>query len=214
MKKEKEKTSAVHKFFTALGTVICLILIPVLVINCTLIIKSYTNSDEVPGIGGIFPMIVLSDSMYPEIQSGDLLVCREKDASEIQVGDVIAFYDPAGKGNSIVTHRVAEITKDENGNLAWITKGDANNANDEAIVPADNLVGIYQHRFPGLGKAAMFLQTTKGLIICVVCPLILLAVYDLIRRRIYEKGRKKDTEALLAELESLRAAKERGKQKL
>lgn len=211
MKKTKEKTSVVHKLFTLLGTVICLVLTPVLIINCTLIVKSYL-SDEIPSIGGIFPMIVLSDSMYPEIQSGDLLVCYEKDPDEVKVGDVIAFYDPAGKGKSVVTHRVAEITKDKKGDLAWITKGDANNANDEAVVPADNLVGIYQHRFPGLGNVALFLQTTEGLIICVVCPLILIGLYDIIRRRIYEKHRKKDTEALLAELESLRAAKERSKQ--
>jgi hypothetical protein len=41
----------------------------------------------------------------------------------------------------------------------------------------------------------------------VVIPLVLLVGYDLIRRRIYEKKNKEDTNALLQELEELRAEK-------
>ena len=53
----------------------------------------------------------------------------------------------------------------------------------------------------------MFMQSTAGLIICGVLPIILLVGYDIIRRRIYEKNNKQDTDALLAELEALRAEK-------
>ncbi len=207
MEKEQEKPSAIHRFWTVLGTILCIILIPILIINCTLIIKSYTNKDEVPSIGGIFPMIVLTDSMEPVIQSGDLIICHTADAESIQVGDVISFFDPAGNGSSVVTHRVEEVTTDENGDLAWVTKGDANNTADQALVTADDLVGIYKSRIPGLGNVAIFMQTTQGLILCVICPIILLIAYDIIRRRMYEKERKKDTDALMAELEALRAEK-------
>lgn len=107
-------------------------------------------------------MIVLTDSMYPQIQSGDLIVCRTREADKVREGDVIAFFDPAGNGRSVVTHRVRKITKDEDGNLAWVTKGDANNTEDQALVPAENLVGIYRHRVAGLGSAAMFLADHTG----------------------------------------------------
>ena len=208
---EKEKTSGFHKALTVLGAVLCVILTPILIINCTLIIKSYTNSDKVPDMAGYFPMIVLTDSMYPEIQSGDLILCHTKNPEDIKVGDIISFFDPDGNGTSVVTHRVEEITIDENGGLAWITKGDANNAADRSAVPAEKLVGTYIRRFAGVGRIAMFMQTTQGLIICVVCPILLLLFYDMIRRRMYEKSRKDDTEALMAELEALRAEKEKNK---
>ena len=42
------------------------------------------------------------------------------------------------------------------------------------------------------------------LIVCVVCPLILLIGYDVLRRKMYEKNKKDDTDALLAELEELK----------
>jgi signal peptidase len=202
----QKKSSIGHKLLTIVGTVLCMILIPILVINCTLIIRSYTNKTQVPNVGGFLPLIVLTDSMYPNIQSGDLIICHTKDASEVKVGDVIAFFDPAGNGSSVVTHRVIEITT-ENGSLAFRTQGDANNTADSDLVPAENLVGVYQRSIPGAGNVAMFMQTTTGLIICVVVPLLLLVSYDMAKRRKYEKSKREDTELLLAELAELRAGK-------
>ncbi|MBQ8184795.1 MAG: signal peptidase I [Lachnospiraceae bacterium] len=202
----KERTSTTHKILTAVGTVLCIILLPILLINLSLIIKSYTNQEEVPSVGGYLPLIVLTDSMYPEIKSGDLIICHTAEAEEIQKKDVIAFFDPAGNGTTIVTHRVVEIVE-ENGELLFRTGGDNNNTADKDLVPADNLVGIYRTRIPGAGNIAMFMQSTTGLILCVVLPIILLVAYDVIRRRIYEKNKQNENAALLAELAALRAEK-------
>ena len=127
----KKRTSVVHRICTLVGSLFCFILIPLLLINCTLIIKSITNKNEVPDIGGIFPMVILTDSMNPQLASGDLVICRKVNAKNIKTGDVICFYDPEGNGTATVTHRVTEIITDETGALAWITKGDANNTEDE-----------------------------------------------------------------------------------
>ncbi len=202
----KEKTSTTHKILTIIGTILCIILIPILVINCTLIAKSFMNKEEVPSVGGFLPLIVLTDSMYPEIEAGDLIICHTAEASEIKDGDVVAFFDPAGNGSSIVTHRVLEVTE-QDGDLAFRTKGDANNTEDKMLVPAENLVGVYQSRIPGAGNIAMFMQSTTGLIVCVVLPIILLVGYDIIRRRMYEKNKKDDMDALMAELNALKAEK-------
>lgn len=202
----KEKSSIIHKVLTIVGTVLCVILIPILIINLTLITKSVVNKDEVPSVGGMLPLIVLTDSMVPEIYSGDLIICNTAEADEIEVNDVISFFDPAGNGTSIVTHRVIEIVE-ENGEIFFRTRGDNNNTEDKELVPAENLVGIYKMRIAGAGNIAMFMQSTTGLIICVVLPIILLVGYDIIRRRIYEKNKKDDTDALLAELQALRAEK-------
>lgn len=195
-----------HKILTIIGTILCVILIPVLAINLTLIAKSYINTEKVPSVGGWLPLIVLTDSMYPEIHSGDLIICHTEDAENIKDGDIIAFFDPAGNGTTIVTHRVTDVTA-QDGTLAFRTKGDANNVEDAMLVPAEDLVGVYQKRIPNMGNVAMFMQTTQGLIVCVVCPIILLVGYDMIRRRKYEKTKKDDTDALLKELEELRAQK-------
>ena len=206
MSKNDEKSTAMHKILTVIGTILCIILIPILVINCILIVKSYT-SDEVPSVAGTLPLIVLTDSMYPEIESGDLIICHTAEPEEVQVKDIICYFDPAGNGSSIVTHRVLEVTE-QNGQIAWKTKGDNNNTEDRLLVPADKLVAVYEGtRLAGFGNVALFMQTTPGLIVCVVCPILLLVGYDMIRRRIYERSNKQDTDQLLAELEELRRLK-------
>jgi signal peptidase len=206
MNQQKEKATTLHKVLTVIGTVLCIILIPILIINCILIVKSFT-SDEVPSVAGTLPLIVLTDSMYPEIESGDLIICHTEEPENIQVGDVIAFFDPAGNGSSIVTHRVIEVTE-KDGKIAWRTKGDNNNTEDRLAVTEDKLVAVYEGtRLAGFGNVALFMQTTPGLIVCVVCPMLLLVGYDMLRRRLYEKSNKQDTDQLMAELEELRRMK-------
>ena len=203
---QKEKSSPLHKVLTVVGSVLCIVLLPILIINCTLIVKSFT-SDKVPSVGGVMPLIVLTDSMYPIIESGDLIICQTVEPEDVQEGDVISFFDPASNGSSIVTHRVVEVTE-QNGQIAWRTKGDNNNTEDRLLVPADKLVARYNGtRLAGMGNVALFMQTTPGLIVCVVCPALLLVGYDMLRSRKYEKANKKETDQLLAELEELRRLK-------
>ena len=202
----KKHSQKLHKILTITGIALCVILIPILIINCTLIIKSFVHKDEVPGIGGNIPLIVLTDSMYPDIKSGDLIICRDVDTDDIEVGDVISFYDPAGNGTSVVTHKVVEII-DENGTRSFRTRGTNNNTDDRLPVPEDKVIAEYTGvRIPGAGGVAIFMQSTTGLIICVVVPIVLFVGYDVIRRRLYEKNKADDVEALKAELEALKAA--------
>ena len=211
--KEKEKnqapseTSKLHKSLTIVGIVLCVILIPILIINCTLIIKSFVNKDEVPSIGGLTPLIVLTDSMYPDIKSGDIIVSKATDVNDIKVGDVISFFDPAGNGSSVVTHQVIEILEpnENDGKLAFRTQGTNNNTPDKKPVAAEKVIGVYTNfRVPAAGHVALFMQTTAGLIVCVMVPLILLVGYDIIRRRLHDKDKEKDMDALMAELEALK----------
>ena len=207
---EHQKSSVMHKVFTVVGAIMCVVLIPMLAVNLTLIVKSFINPNEVPDVGGYFPMIVLTDSMADEsqamnIEAGDLIIVESAKPEDVKLGDVITFYDPEGNGTTTVTHAVIEIINDADG-LKWKTKGYANNTEDRSLVPADKLLGIYKGtRIPNAGNVAMFMQTTPGLIVCVICPLILLVGYDVIRRKFADKNRKDDTDALMKELQELKA---------
>lgn len=203
---KKDKGSTTNKTLTVIGIVLCVILVPILIVNCTLIVKSFINKDDVPDFGGVVPLIVLTDSMYPEIKSGDLIICKTVEAEDVQVGDVISFFDPAGNGTSVVTHKVIEKYELE-GKIYFRTRGTNNNTDDRLPVSEDKLVGKYADvRIAYAGNVALFMQTVPGLIICVVLPIVLLVGYDFIRRRKYEKGQTSEVASLLAELEALKAA--------
>ena len=206
-KQPPNKEEKFNKVLTVIGAVLCVILIPILIVNCTLIVKSMVNKEKVPDFGGFLPLIVLTESMDPQIKMGDLIFCKTIEAEDVKEGDVISFFDPAGSGSAVVTHRVEKVI-DENGERSFITKGINNNTEDKLPVPADNLVGKYiDFRIPGAGHVAIFMQSTEGLIVCVILPLVAFVAYDIIRRKMYEKTKGNDMQVLMAELETLKAQK-------
>ncbi len=203
----EEKTFPKQKLLTGIGIALCVLLIPILAINCILLIKGWTNGEEVPSIGGVAPMIVLTDSMNGTFNGGDLIFVKKVDAKDVKAGDVISFFDPDGNGTSVTSHRVVQVLE-EDGELFFRTKGDNNNANDRLPVSADKLVGQYTGvRIPGAGNVAMFMQSTWGLLFCVAAPIALLVGWDALRRSRYNKQHQQDKDALLTELEELRKLK-------
>ena len=109
-------------------------------------------------------------------------------------------------GSAVVTHRIVEV-KSENGETRYVTQGDANNAADQGMVKPADVEGIYQRRVAGAGNLAMFMQTTTGMILFVVCPLVLFVLWDVIRRQLESRKEVSRTKELEMELERLRAEK-------
>ena len=212
----KKKNDAVdnpklQKVLTIVGIVLCVILIPILIINCTLIIKSFTNKEEVPGIAGFTPMIVASDSMDPVIKKNDIIIVREIAIEDIKKETIITFYDPDpnAKG-SLLTHRVEEVrTSEKTGTLLFYTKGDNSNSVDPYPVPAEDVIGEYTgFRIPLVGKLAKQMENPVVLVISILIPLALLIGVDIIiRRRTADKSKQDDVALLRAELEALKAQK-------
>ena len=140
-----------QKIVGAVGIVLCVVFIPLLLINVTLIVKSYTNPNDVPDFMGYKPFIVLSGSMEPSIMTGDMVFVRETDENNLQVGDVIAYRS----GGAVITHRIVEVTT-EGGEKRYITQGDANDSPDQNSVKPAEVEGIYRRRIAGAGNLAMF----------------------------------------------------------
>ncbi len=72
---------------------------------------------------------ILSDSMEPAIMTGDIVVAKVTDGSDIKEGDVAA-YRLDGRVPIFIIHRV--LSESEEG---FIFKGDNNDAPDEMVVP-------------------------------------------------------------------------------
>ncbi len=204
LKSTKTTLSKKKIILNVIGIILCVILIPILFINCFLIVKGIANKNEVPSIGGNAPLIVLTGSMEPTIKAGDLIVTKKIDAEEVRVDDVISFFDPDGNGSTIVTHRVIGVETDEtSGELFFRTQGDNNNIADMTPVPAENLVGRWEGtRFWGLGYVVLFTQSTVGIIVIIAVIVAGLFVYMINRKRIQDK----ETDSLRAELAALKAA--------
>ena len=113
-----------------------------------------------PKILGYQTFNVISGSMEPSLPVGSLVLTKGIPAEEVQVGDVIVFH----RGGTAVTHRVVENQVEEQ---QFITKGDANKAEDFQPVPYQDLVGVVRHHYATLGALMGFFTTLTGKIILI-----------------------------------------------
>ena len=82
-------------------------------------------------------LVVKSGSMEPAIHTGSVVFVSPR--KEYNIDDIITFAGRGGKENSI-THRIVNI-EDAGGRKSFVTKGDANNAEDENRVAPDKIIG-------------------------------------------------------------------------
>lgn len=202
MQDEFSGNSGLKKVFNGIGLAICVLLSLIIIVNVTMIVKSYLYPDKVPDFMGYKPFIVLSGSMEPTILTGDIVLTKITAAEDIAQNDIITF---RVEQDTAVTHRVTEVVE-EDGKVSFLTKGDANVGSDAAVVTPEMLEGKYLGRVGGLGQLAIFLQTPMGLLLFVVTPLCLFIVYDMVMRS--RRGKKKNSREaeLEAELAALKAA--------
>jgi signal peptidase I len=82
-----------------------------------------------PHLLGYRTMTMLTASMAPEIDPGDVTIVTPIATSEVTEGMVITYHKPI-EDRSLVTHRVVSVEKAEDGSVTVQTKGDANEAID------------------------------------------------------------------------------------
>lgn len=146
------------------------ILTIIIAMSIFLIIKAKSNPDKIPAFFGYMPMTVLSGSMSPVIQAGDLIIVKTIKPEEVKVGDVITYNVDK---KILVTHRVVEILND-NKEIRFRTKGDANRVVDEKLVSGRQIVGSLAYKIPYGGHAAKLAASPQGFVLLVVIPAFLL----------------------------------------
>ncbi len=123
-------------------------------------------SGKIPNVFGYSIYRVVSGSMEPEIHVGDILLSRNADASEVSVGDVIAFDGGNQYPGLLVTHKVIKAPYDDNGKIMLQTKGVANNYEDDPI-PAESVKSIIVCKIPFLTWVYKIFLSPLGIIIII-----------------------------------------------
>jgi signal peptidase I len=82
-----------------------------------------------PHVFGYRTMTMLTGSMAPEIEPGDITVVTPLAVEDVTAGMVIAYNIPIDD-HRVVTHRVLSVERGEDGSVTVQTKGDANEAID------------------------------------------------------------------------------------
>lgn len=186
-KKIKAKNEKVKKI---VSVALYIIIIPIIIVNFTLIIKSFINPNKIPEFLGYKNFIIVSESMEPTIMVGDAIFIKEVPEKEIKINDIISFHD----GESINTHRVIGISE-ENGVKSYKTKGDNNKNEDKEKVNYSQIEGKYQFKISNFSTFSKILQSKITLIILIL--LVIINTYyarRLKKKKIERKAKRKKYE--------------------
>lgn len=170
-----------------------LFFIVVVLMLIVVIMQRATNNNIT--IGGVRMFSVATGSMIPVYEVGDILVSKEVEPEEIQIGDDIVYMGEKGSFNGkTVTHRVQSIEKQEEGNYKIITKGIANNIEDPEI-DQTQVYGkiIYKiHILSFLGKLVRNVYTVYFIIFITVGILVYKNIKNLLNKDYEEEVEEED----------------------
>lgn len=183
------KPGKAKRILSIIGNTVLWLFVVFAVVVTVLVFSSLNNQDGLSNIGGKSLVTILSDSMSPTFNEGDLLLVNPvaaEDKSKCKVGEVITFYaDLNGDGkDDINTHRITEV-KEEGGYVYYKTRGDNPKivADDPWTLSYTKVLGKYEekssNRIRFVGKAISFLQTSTGFMCVIVIPLVLFFLFEL-----------------------------------
>lgn len=163
---------------SAIFTILMLLII--LIIAYILRIK-YLESNDRLGEVKINFYTILTQSMYPTIKAGDIVITYKEDNNVYAPGDIITFISTSNVSNGVtITHKITDVSM-LNGTYYYQTKGDNNNTVDPSPVPADNVIGRVIFRIPKAGFIQQFLVTKLGWLIVIVLPCLGIVIYDIMK---------------------------------
>lgn len=130
-----------------------------------------------PPLVGHKTMVVLSGSMTPTLDIGDVVIDRTISVMDVKVGDIITFRDPIHKKRT-VTHRVRAMDV-KDGTATFTTRGDANTSDETWKIPASGKIGRVALRIPKLGYALGWAWSPKVRVGFVAIPMLFFGALEI-----------------------------------
>jgi signal peptidase I len=132
-----------------------------------------------PAAVGLHSFAVLSGSMEPTLNVGDVVVDRRVQPLDVRPGDIVTFRDP-DDATKLLTHRVVQLRVA--GSKAYVvTKGDANHGVERWSIPVAGKLGRVEFRIPKLGYVLMRMGGRNGRLLLIALPALLLGLFELKR---------------------------------
>lgn len=166
----------------------------------------FTPAGEVPSLGGYSFMRTLTGSMEPAIPVHSFIVTEAVDPAQLHEGDIITFRaTESSMEGALNTHRITSVYE-ENDQLMFHTKGDANAVEDAQPVAAPNIVGRVVFVSAALGTVVSLLSNPLVFFPFIMLPLVVLLGFEVAKlvKSTKEVARIEDEKALQEAVELVR----------
>ena len=160
--------------------VICTIFLVLLI--AVLAIQRFSNNKI--AIGGFRVFNVVTTSMVPEYEVGDVVVVKKVPVEDLKLGDDITYLGRVESfKDRVVTHRLIEIQEREDGKTYYKTQGIANDLPDPEI-EEDQIFGKVVYKCLVISALAKLMNNMTLFYIVVFIPLailIMLQIKDMVK---------------------------------
>ena len=151
---------------------------------------------------------VVSESMLPVYEIGDVLIAKEVEPSKIKEGDIVSYLGNYNNfDGKVITHRVVNVEKRADGKYYYRTKGDANLVEDP-IVMEDQLYGVVIYKSFILSLVYRIVGTQVGFFLFIIVPILFIIGSEMVcslleneekRRKEYEERKKEKDKKIKSE---------------
>lgn len=180
-----------NKALKIIGNILYYLLVIFIVLILLVVILQRVTKNNA-SIGGIRIFNIVTESMVPEYKVGDILISKSTSLDKIKVGDDIVYLGNKDTfTGKVVTHRVIDIEKNEDGTYLFHTKGIANTAEDP-VVSGSQVYGVIIYKTVILSFISKIINNLYGFYFLIFTPLTILIVFKIIK--IYQE-RKYDEES-------------------
>ena len=184
----KKKPGGAKKAFKIVGNVLMWLFIIAAIVVTILAFSAQSSSDGIPTVGGKVMSPVLSPSMEPTINKGDIIFTRklsDEEKLELKKDTIITYKALNDDGSTYInTHRIIEVINEGESSVEYKTQGDNNEYPDSYTVRPSDVVSIYVEgedtRIPVLGNVINFLLQPTGFFFVIVIPLIIFFLFEII----------------------------------
>ena len=182
-----------NKALKIIGNIIYYILLALVILILAVVILQRVSKNNA-SIGGIRIFNIVTESMFPEYQIGDVLISKKIEPSKIKVGDDLVYLGTEqGFAGRVVTHRVVDI-EESDGKYRFHTKGLANEVEDP-VVQENQIYGIVIYKTYILSFITKIINNIYGFYFLIFIPLTILIIVKFVKiRNEKEKDDSKENE--------------------
>lgn len=170
--KETIKKIKENKTLKVIGNILYILLFVIVVLMLIVVILQRATDNSI-SLGGYRLFTVATGSMEPKYQVGDILISKQVNPDEIQVGDDVVYKGDTGSfKDKVVTHQVVSI-REENGEKKLTTKGIANTEEDPEI-DVDQVYGKVIHKVKTLSFIGQMIKNIYVFYFVIFVPIAII----------------------------------------
>ena len=141
MEDNRPKINAKKIIKTVLIILYQILVIMALILTMVIVLQRISANNQ--SIGGYKIFRVITGSMEPEYEVGEVVISKEVNPKDIKVGDDIVYLGRVGEySGKIIMHNVVAIDTDENGDLIFHAKGLQSNSVEDPQIREEQIYGV------------------------------------------------------------------------